>query len=82
MLLKASTKSNANCIAIAFSVRMSANYRYHDSWESNNFRKEAIKEEGRTDTKKAGKGIKSDNFSMRNKEKSNIAIAIFEKLII
>ena len=35
--------------------------------------------EQRTDTKKDGKRIESDNFTRINKEKSNIAIAILEK---
>ena len=34
----------------------------------------------RTDTKKDAKMIKSDNFTRSNREKSNIAIAILEKL--
>ena len=36
----------------------------------------------RTDIKKDAKKIKSDNFTRSNKEKSNIAIAILEKLMI
>ena len=40
------------------------------------------KKKQRTDTKKVAKKIKSDNFTRCNKEKSNIAIAILEKVII
>ena len=42
--------------------------------------KEPSKKKQRTDTKKNAKRIKSDTRS--NREKSNIAIAILEKLII
>jgi hypothetical protein len=44
--------------------------------KSDNFRERAIKKKQRTDTKKAAKRIKSDNFTRSNREKSNIAIAI------
>ena len=37
------------------------------------------KKKERTDTKKDGKRIKSVNFARSNREKSNIAIAIFKK---
>ena len=37
------------------------------------------KKKQRTDTKKDAKWIKSDNCTRSNREKSNIAIAIFEK---
>ena len=57
---------------------MSDNYHYRDSWKSDNFRKKAIKEKQRTDTKKDAKRIKSDNFTRGNREKSNIALAILE----
>ena len=56
---------------------MSDNYRYRDSWKSDNFRKRAIKN---TDTKMDANKIKSDNFTRSNREKPNIAIAILEKL--
>ena len=36
------------------------------------------KKKKRTDTKKDAKRIKSDNFTSSNREKSNIATAIFE----
>ena len=36
----------------------------------------------RTDTKNDAKRIKSDNFTRSNREESNIAIAILEKLMI
>ena len=36
----------------------------------------------RTNTKKDAKRIKSDNFTRNNREITNIAIAILEKLII
>ena len=78
-LLKALAKSNGNLFAIAFK---SDNYRYRDSWKSDNFREEAIKKKQRNDTKKDAKRIKSDNFTRGNREKSNIAIAILEQLII
>ena len=38
-----------------------------------------FKKKQRTDTKKDAKRIKSDNFTRSNREKSNIAIAIFEE---
>ena len=61
-------------------MRKSDNYRYRDSWESDNFReREPSKKKQRTNTKKDAKRIKSDNFSRSNREKSNIAIAILEK---
>ena len=44
--------------------------------------KEPSKKKQRTDTKKAAKRIKSDNFTRSNREKSNIAIAILEMLMI
>ena len=40
------------------------------------------KKKQRIDTKKDAKMIKSDNFTRSNREKSNIAIAILEKLTI
>ena len=40
------------------------------------------KKKQRTDTKKDANKIKSNNFTGGNREKSNIAIAILEKLII
>ena len=40
------------------------------------------KKKRRTDTKKDAKRIKSNNFTRSNIEKSNIAIAILEKLMI
>ena len=40
------------------------------------------KKKQRTYTKKDAKRIKSDNFTKSNREKSNIAIAILEKLMI
>ena len=44
--------------------------------------KESSKKKQRTDTKKVAKRIKSDNFTRSNREKSNIAIAKLEKLMI
>jgi hypothetical protein len=41
-LLKALVKINGNLIAIALRASKSDNYRYRDSWKSDNFRKEAI----------------------------------------
>ena len=41
--------------------------------------KKPLKKKQRTNTKKDAKRIKSDNFTRSNREKSNIAIAIFEK---
>ena len=49
-------------------ARKSDNYRYRDSWKSDNFRKEAIKIKQRTDTKKDTKRIKSENFTRSNRE--------------
>ena len=40
------------------------------------------KKKQRTNTKKNAKRIKSDNFIRSNREKSNIANAILEKLMI
>ena len=40
---------------------------------------EPSKRKQRTDTKKDGKRITSDNFKRTNREKSNIAIALLEK---
>jgi hypothetical protein len=40
--------------------------------------REPSKKNQRTDTKEYAKVIKSDNFTRRNREKSNIAIAILE----
>ena len=40
------------------------------------------KKKQKTDTKKDRKRIKNDNFTRSNSEKSNIAIAILEKLMI
>ena len=40
--------------------------------------REQSKKKQRTDTKKDAKRIKSDNFTRGNREKFNIAIAIFE----
>ena len=44
--------------------------------------REPSKKKQRIDTKKDAKRIKSDNFPRSNREKSNIAIAILEKLMI
>ena len=55
---------------------------YRDSWKSDNFRERAIKKKQNTDTKKVAKRINIDNFTRSNREKSNIAIAILEKIII
>ena len=41
--------------------------------------REPSKKKQRTDTKKEAKMIKSTNFTRSNREKSNIAIAIWEK---
>ena len=49
-------------------ARKSDNYRYLDSWKSDNFRKEAMKKKQRTDTKKDAKRIKSDYFTRSNRE--------------
>ena len=44
--------------------------------------REPSKKEQRTDTKKDAKRIKIDKFTRSNREKSNIAIVILEKLMI
>ena len=71
-------------------VRKRDNYRYRDSWKSNNLshqraitleRELSIKSQERI-KKKDAKRIKSDNFTRGNREKSNIAIAILEILMI
>ena len=46
-LLKALAKSSGNLIAIAFKSEKERNYRYRDSWKSENFRKEANKKEAK-----------------------------------
>ena len=43
---------------------------------------EPAKKKQRTDTKKDAKWIKCDNFTRSNREKTNNAIAILEKLMI
>ena len=54
---------------------MSDNYRYRDSWISDNFReREPSKKKQRTVTKNDAKRIKNDIFTRSTKEKSNIAI--------
>ena len=40
------------------------------------------KKKQRTDTKQNAKSMKSDNFTRSNRDKSNVAIAILEKLMI
>ena len=65
-----------------FKIEKDDNYRYRDSWKSDNFRERAIKKEAKNCTKKDAKRIKSDNFTRGNREKSNIAITILEKLMI
>ena len=76
-------KALARKVTVIFSLtplraRKSDNYRFRDSWKSNNFRERAHKK--KTDTKKDAKRIKNDNFTRGNREKSNITIAILEKL--
>ena len=44
--------------------------------------REPSKKKQRTDTKKDAKGIKIDNCTRSNREKSNIVIAILEKRMI
>ena len=46
-LLKALAKSNGNFFTIALRARKSDNYRYRDSWKSNNFREISIKKEAK-----------------------------------
>ena len=59
-------------------ARKSENYRYPDSW----IEREPSKKKQITDTKKDVKRIKSENFTMGNREKFNIAIAILEQWMI
>ena len=64
------------------------NNDYPKSFQTNNsyintyIQSAKTKKKQRTDTKKYAKRIKSDNFTRSNREKSNIAIAILEKLMI
>ena len=52
------------------------NYRYRDSWNSNNFRERAIKKEAKElITKRMQRGLRARS----NREMSNIAIAILKK---
>jgi hypothetical protein len=67
-LFKALAKSNSNLIAIAIFGRAIT------------LEREPTKKKQRTDTFKDAKRIKIDNFTRSNREKSNIAIAILEKL--
>jgi hypothetical protein len=69
-LLKALAKSNGNLFAIAIVGRAIT------------LEREPSKKKQRTDTKKDAKRIKNDNFTRSNREKSNIAITILEKLMI
>ena len=55
-------------------ARKSNNYFYRYSWKSDNFREGHKKKKQGTDNKKDAK----DNFTRSNREKSNIAFAIFE----
>ena len=71
-LLKALAKSNGYLFAIAFKI----------VGREITLEREPSKKKQRTDIKKDVKRIKSDNFTRSNREKSNIAIAILEKLMI
>ena len=74
-LLKALSKSNGNLIAIAFKSEKERQL----VGRAITSEREPSKKKQRTDTKKNGKRIKSDNFTRSNREESNIAIAILEK---
>ena len=52
-------------------------YIYCDSWKSDNF-EESNQEAKKIDTFNKAKKIKSDNFTRRNREKSNISIKILK----
>ena len=67
---------------LPLSARKSNNYRYCDSWKCDNFRDSNQEKKQRTDTINEVMKIKSDNFTISNTEKSNIAIVILEQLII
>jgi len=62
-------------------ARKSDNYHYAIVGRVIILQGEPSKKEQRTDTNKDAKRIKSDNFTRSNREKSNIAIAILEKLL-
>ena len=53
-------------------ARKSDNYRYRNSWKSNNFWENNQEKKQRAGTKNKAKKIKSDNFTGINREKSNI----------
>ena len=53
----------------------SDNYRYRDSWKSDNFKKEAIKKEAKNGYQKDAKRIKSDNFTEEQQRKINDLMA-------
>ena len=63
-------KSKWNLISIAFQSEKSKDYKKNKGMKQRNY------------TKKEAKKIKSENFTSSNRKKSNIAIAIFEKLVI
>ena len=77
-LLKALAKRNGNLIGIAFKSEKELQL----SGRAIILERKPSKKKQRTDTKKDAKRIKSDNFTRSNREKSDIAIAILEKLII
>ena len=68
MLLKALAKSNSNLFAIADAIMIVG--------RAITLEREPSKKKQRTDTKKAAKRIKSDNFTRSNREMLNIANAI------
>ena len=82
-LLKALAKSNCNIFAIAFKERERATtIAIAIVGIAITLKREPSKKKQRTVTKKDTKRIKSENFTRSNKEKSNIAFTILEKLMI
>ena len=84
MLLKALAKSNSNIFAITFKSKKEQHVTIAIAivGRAITLEREPSQKKQRTDTKKDAKGIKSENFTRGNREKSNIAIAILDGIII
>ena len=77
-LLKVLAKSNGNLIAIAFKSEKERQLSIAIDERAITLEREPSKKKQRSYKKKDAKGIKSDNFTRGNREKSNIAIAILK----
>ena len=60
-------------------ARKSDNYRYRDSWKSDNFKRDTKKKQS-TDTKRMQRGLRVLTLQEAIKKMSNIIIAILEKM--